>query len=493
MGQENYSMKASDLGGPISVSNPSIQAEGDTFANAANDTALSNSGNQTPNVSVQSGRQLALDAARNGTPITTPQGQPVVPQGAVSPSVPTMRLNSAYKPATDAPSQIIRQDSTIQTSPGDKNAPTVMVRTTGLGADQTPTEVQVRANYTTSDPNVSGRAMVGANLTNNTLNAGASVDINPQGQNRGELNGSVAVSVSHNLQTPPPTLSQPQNPTTLSGNAMVGVGPVGVYGSVRSNDLGGDGSNVTTAEAGVRVATDGGPMRTATLAPRGAQVFVQSNDRTSVSVKTGAETNTSDPRVGARLTDVTLANTGDGKIAIDAEISAGQNDMQVSGGVYYRANDGNFYAGVEARYKNNYNPALPDETSALATIGINFGGPPSGGGRTNPPPQPSPVAPAPVAEQPPPTDATPSNPDGGTPGMLMDTPPPLDPNQGYPRVADLDTGGISSEISSYTPPPSTTKPTPPSPENANPAPVSRFEAPGVTGLQPDSVNIVPAY
>lgn len=135
---------------------------------------------------------------------------------------------------------------------------------------------------------------------------------------------------------------------------------------------------MTTAEAGVRVATDGGPMRTATLAPRGAQVFVQSNDRTSVSAKTGAETNTSDPRVGARLTDVTLANTGDGKIAVDAEISAGQNDMQVSGGVYYRANDGNFYAGVEARYKNNYNPALPDETSALATIGINFGGPPSG-------------------------------------------------------------------------------------------------------------------
>lgn len=75
----------------------------------------------------------------------------------------------------------------------------------------------------------------------------------------------------------------------------------------------------------------------------------------------------------------------------------------------------------------------------------------------------------------------------------MDTPPPLDPNQGYPRVADLDTGGISSEISSYTPPPSTTNPTPPSPENANPAPVSRFEAPGVTGLQPDSVNIIPAH
>lgn len=428
---QGYSTDASKLGGTQSVSSTLFRSNSEPFSTAVStaqgagtETAAAPTSAPPPGSQLPSGKQLSLEAARNGTPLTDAQGKPVVSSAAYTSgtNLTSYRMNPGYK-VGDNPDQAFRSDTSVSTVPGDKTQPSIMVRSNGVGANATPVEVQARGNITTSDPAVQGRYIAGANTTNNSVMAGASLDVNPKGSSKGELNASVAATVTHNV-TPGAV-----NGTTITGSAMAGVGPVGVYANGRTNDLG-TGSSSTQGEVGARVALDNGSPRTGTLGMRGAMVFAQSNDSTLVNAKTGNETNRSDPRVGARISDLGVANVGNGKISVDAEVSAGQNDTIISASVQYRSNDGNLSAGIEGRYKNNYASAKPDEYQALATVSLSFGSAPSSAA---PKPSTLPVPSQPVATQPQAPGAT------ATPPQPSSQPQASVATDGFTRVADLDT------------------------------------------------------
>jgi hypothetical protein len=494
-----YSSEASKLGGPLRVSVSDVGTRIDSFQVAvkteqspANPTPPS----ETKDAGLPSGRQIALNAAKSGSPLIAPDGKPVVPSSAYSSgtSLTSYRLNTGAK-SVDNPDQALRTDTSVSTVPGDKTAPTLIVRRNGLDKDAQPVEIQARGNYTTEDPGVKGRYMVGVNAPAQTFVAGASVDLNSAGSNRGEPNASLAFQVSQN------TTQGISNPTTLSASAMGSVGPVGAYASGRTNDLG-SGASSSQLEVGARVALDNGPQRTGTLSPRGLMVFAQANETTKVNARTGAETNQSDPRVGARVTDLTIANVGSGKISVDAEVSSGNNDITVSGSVQYRSNNGNISAGVEARYKNNYSASRPDEMQALATVGFNFGGPPSSG---KPKSSPNIQIPTqviagdpkkPEAAQQPPQDTRIS---ASSQGVRSG-------DDSYPRVADMEAGVFAttantssvaadnvSEIANYRP----SLPQAPTGQetSVDALSVQPYQAPGVRGLPSESNSlqgIVPA-